>query len=177
MPPRTFFDSSKVDALLSKRDDSSMNYIILMNNELHQKYQKSISEKNEMERTNDTLEHDVDCLSKSRTALQGYIKNEIEYAKCWMENCRVYKTLYNNALAHICIQVGLQLFIIMLLSNLSSSYHHVVLLIYIPLLLIGSTHTLRAMCMRAQILTEANRKTIAKVEKANIYVMDLIDNI
>lgn len=177
MGSRSFFDSSKIETLLSKQENNSLDYIILMNNELHQKYQETISEKIEMERTNETLEHDVDCLSKSRTALQGYVKNEIEYAKCWMENCDIYKTLYNNALSYICIQVGLQLFIIMLLSNVSSSYHHVVLWIYIPLLLIGSTHTLRAMCMRPDMLTETNRKIIAKVEKANIYVMDLIDNI
>jgi len=174
---RMFIDTEKVDKVLQRQENKPMEYIILMNNELQSKYENEKVEKVKLEQINEELEEEIDSLSKTRTALQGYMKNEIEYAKAWMSNCTIYKEWYYYVVLNIVLHVIIQLCVIAILSTIPVEYERLFIMFYTPLYIIMSTCSVIGMYNTPKELTLINDKNILQIEKANVYIMDLIDNI
>jgi hypothetical protein len=172
-----FYNKDSISNMMKNSENKSMDYIIMCNNELQTKFQALLKENQEIKEEMSGLEEEVDSLSKSRTALQGYMKNELEYALCWSNNCSVYKELfYQNTwilLAHIVIQ----LCVMMTIAMIPIEYETLFIRIYAPIYIVVSTGNLWNIYNAPQSLTKKDSETILKIEKANQYIMDLIDNI
>lgn len=174
---KMFIDTQKVDKVLQHQENKPMEYIIMMNNELQSKYEKEKDEKVNLEKINEELEQEIDNLSKTRTALQGYMKNEIEYAKAWKSNYDTYKEWYYYVVLNVVLHVFIQLTVIMIMTTIPVEYERLFIMFYTPFYMIVSTCGVIGMYNTPKELTLNNNKNIAIIEKANLYIMDLIDNI
>lgn len=172
-----FIDTHKVNKVLQHQENKSMDYIILMNNELQTKYENEKTEKMNLEKQNEELENDIDNLSKTRTALQGYMKNEIEYAKAWKSNSNTYKEWYYYVVLNVVLHVFIQLTVIMIMTTIPIEYERLFIMFYTPFYVVVSTCGVIGMYNTPKELTLMNDKHILEIEKANLYIMDLLDNI
>lgn len=79
-PISMFFCQSDIEKNIQSKDkdkdDKSTQYIIHQNNVLQTKYVNLLKEFNELKAEKDLLEDDNDKLQKSKTCLQGHVKNE-----------------------------------------------------------------------------------------------------
>lgn len=77
-PISMFFCQSDIEKNMQnkEKDDKSTQYIIHQNNVLQTKYVNLLNEFNELKAEKDLLEDDNDKLQKSKTCLQGHVKNE-----------------------------------------------------------------------------------------------------
>lgn len=90
-PVQLFFANGSKNENEIPKDNSSVSYIIMQNDVLHQKYDTIKSELHELKVQNDELETDNDRLQKSRTCLQGYTKNEFIRANEYKKLNKMYK--------------------------------------------------------------------------------------
>lgn len=178
-PPTSalFYDKDAVTNIIKNGDNKSMEYVIMSNNELQTKYQTILEENHILKTQNDELEDEVDSLSKSKTVLQGYVKNELEYSKCWSNKCNVYEDLFYNSTWVILLHMVIQLCILIMLSIIPIDYERAFILTYTPVYIFVSMYNLFKMNQETKRLTKKDSEEILKIEKANQYIMDLIDNI
>tara|TARA_B110000483_G_scaffold140409_1_gene167672 strand:- start:6 stop:527 length:522 start_codon:yes stop_codon:yes gene_type:complete len=171
-----FYSNDAISKALKNGDNKSMDYIIMCNNELQTKFQVLFKENCTLRSEREELEEEVDSLTKSRTVLQGYMKNELEYANCWSNKCKVYQVLFYQTiwmvLAHIIIQVCMTITTRMLPQD----YESLFIYIYTPVYIIVATSNLFKIYDAPNLLTKKDSEMILKIEKANQYIMDLIDN-
>ena len=65
------------------KDDQTTAYIILQNSKYQSMIENITNENIELKRQADDQESELDSLSRSKTCLQGYVKNEYEFAQNW----------------------------------------------------------------------------------------------
>lgn len=75
-PISMFFCQSDIEKNSLNKEDKSTQYIIHQNNVLQTKYVNLLQEFNELNAEKELLEEDNDKLQKSKTCLQGHVKNE-----------------------------------------------------------------------------------------------------
>lgn len=172
-----FYNNDAISNMMKNSDNKSMDYIIMCNNELQTKFQALLKENQEIKEQIADLEEEVDSLSKARTVLQGYMKNELEYATCWSNNCNVYKELFYQSIWIVLAHMVMQLCVMMTITALPIEYETLFTRIYASIYIVVSTCNLRAIYNAPESLTKKNTETILKIERANQYIMDLIDNI
>jgi hypothetical protein len=172
-----FYNKDAISNMMKNSDNKSMDYIIMCNNELQTKFQALLQENQEIKEQIADLEEEVDSLSKARTVLQGYMKNELEYATCWSNNCNVYKELFYQSIWIVLAHMVMQLCVMMTITVLPIEYETLFIRIYASIYIVVSTCNLRTIYNAPESLTKKNTETILKIEKANQYIMDLIDNI
>lgn len=172
-----FYNKDAISNMMKSSENKSMDYIIMCNNELQTKFQALLKENQEIKQANTDLEEEVDSLSKSRTVLQGYMKNELEYTSCWSNNCSVYKELYYQSTWIVLAHILMQLCVMVTITMLPIEYETLFVRIYAPIYIVVSTGNLWSIYNAPESLTKKNSETILKIEKANQYIMDLIDNI
>ena len=91
LPVNMYFSSNGIREQVLTKENPSMEYIIFQNNELHTKLSNLKDEYNELEVEKNEKEEEVDGLTKSRTTLQGYVKNEYELAMNWRKLSNIYE--------------------------------------------------------------------------------------
>ena len=95
-PVKMFFSQPAIKNQVLSQDDKSASYIIFQNNELHTKLETLKNEYKELENEKWELDSDVDGLTKTRTCLQGYFKNEHIISTNWKNIALNYKFTLNN---------------------------------------------------------------------------------
>ena len=161
------------------KEDPTTNYIILQN----QKYQILMEEiTNEIVQLKlqlDDQENDIESLTKGKVCLQGYVKNEYEYAQNWKQLATSYQTIINKL--HNVLNVMIFTYITLMLSSILIND------IIIVRFFVGLCTLTFAICYineSTNIYKMLNtddiqtiKKQIVKIEKSNEYIQDLIDNI
>ena len=78
---------------------------------------------------------------------------------------------------NVVLHVFIQLTVIMIMTTIPVEYERLFIMFYTPFYMIVSTCGVIGMYNTPKELTLNNNKNIAIIEKANLYIMDLIDNI
>lgn len=180
-PIKMYFTTNELNKEVLPKDNSSTAYIILQNNKLHAHVKHLEKQINMLEHEKNTAEDEVDSLTKSRTCLQGYMKNELEYAENW----KTVSIIYNEQLFRyldVCLKALLLNVCYMIILSFCPYDFKIKLTfttVYITMMgyycctnlfHIYHCHT------KYDALVEL-KKNIAKIEKSNLYIQDLIDNI
>ena len=180
VPVNMFFSTNDIKNKVIPKEDKSTSYIIFQNNELHTKLQNLQKEMNEVNEEKTEMENEISSLTRARTCLQGYVKNEFELATNWKFMASSYKDhliKFEKAWVISCL---FNLLFMVLLSMIGSfSLRITVVSLYIP-----TTFTLTAMRIhnlhKGWSTNEKNKETLEKIEKidkSNVYIQELVDNI
>jgi hypothetical protein len=177
-PVNFFIKQNQIEEAISKTEDTSTAYIILQNNILQSKYIEIVKLNVELTNKYEELENDNDALQKSKTCLQGHVKNEFYRA----EN---YKSLEDFKTKTISKFIKL-----LFICNLISIFY--MMLIFTPfefkyecsLLIIITGFHIYILYDRTNKICKAikNNKIndiisdIKEIENSNKYLEELVDN-
>lgn len=177
-PINLFIKQNDIDNNVLNKDDSSTAYIIYQNNVIQGKYHKLISEFNELKNEKEMLEDDNDRLQKTRTCLQGHVKNEFIKATC-------YKDLLDNTT--VIVNEQMRMFLIcnlmsifyMLIPFMNLTYYYSITLLFtivsIHSSIIFKTYTkIHKLNTNERILQI--KEDIVEIEKASTLIEELVDN-
>ncbi len=179
-PVHLFFKQDDLNNNVLNKDDASTAYIIFQNNTLQSKYTTLLRDHENIKNERDVLEDDNDRLQKSKTCLQGYVKNEYIRAGCYKGLLRVHKEA--NKCRHKMILVGnvaAVMYGVLSLSLLS-------LTMYVRMTIFVCVSSVHAVIfykqfVKARSLLEKGTlkeytKEIAEIEKSSKLLEDLVDN-
>lgn len=181
IPLKMYFTTNEIKKDILNKENASTEYIILQNNRLHMYVKTLENSLNDLETEKNNANDEVDSLTKTRTCLQGYMKNEVEYAVNWKSVAQIY----NDQLLkyyNICIKSLILSYIYMILITICPFQ----LNIKIPLTTIYMTTLAYYTGKNLTYIYHAHTKCdvllklkeeITKIEKNNMYIQDLIDNI
>jgi hypothetical protein len=181
IPLKMYFTTNEIKKNILNKENASTEYIILQNNRLHMYVKTLENSLNDLETEKNNANDEVDSLTKTRTCLQGYMKNEVEYAVNWKSVAQIY----NDQLLkyyNICIKSLILSYIYMILITICPFQ----LNIKIPLTTIYMTTLAYYTGKNLTYIYHAHTKCdvllklkeeITKIEKNNMYIQDLIDNI
>jgi hypothetical protein len=179
-PVNMFFSTNEIKKTVLPKDDTSTAYIIFQNNELHTKLDELKKEMNEMAEEKNEMETEIGSLTRARTCLQGYVKNEYELAASWHSLATSYKyhiSVYEKKWAISCM---INIFAMLLFSMVDNSNFRMVLVsLYIPTAVAINTLEIRKLNLgwKNNETNKENLEKIEKINKSNLYIQDLVDNI
>ena len=162
------------------KDDQTTAYIILQNSKYQSMMEEVVNENIELKRLMENQENELDSFSRSKTCLQGYVKNEYEFAQNWKLMSNYYKNLHDNTFITMNASLVVYMFVTMIGMLLPTMNH---IRIFICVLnsgfAVGYGRYLYYMFKTHYKNIEIQKITaeIAKIEKSNMYIQDLIDNI
>jgi hypothetical protein len=166
--------------VLSK-DDPTTSYIILQNRKYQEMIEDITNENITMKKDLEEQENELDSLMKSKTCLQGYIKNEYEFALNWKFIANFYKEIGENSFKWISlfvvsnfmsIWIGLLAVSNLYYLKMYISFANLVFMVVFAKYMLLIHYTLNKNKEINKIIEE-----IKKIEKSNQYLQDLIDNI
>lgn len=166
--------------VLSK-DDPTTSYIILQNRKYQEMIEGITNENITMKKDLEEQENELDSLMKSKTCLQGYIKNEYEYALNWKFMANFYKEIQDNSFKLISlfvignlisIWIGLIAITDLYYLKIYISFANLIFMVVFAKYMFMIHFTLNKNKEINKIMEE-----IKKIEKSNQYLQDLIDNI
>ena len=179
---KMFISKPQIDEVM-KKDDQSTAYIIQQNSVLTQKILDLTQELNEMEKEKEEIETYSERLEKTRTCLQGYVRNEhdtmLKYKQLYENEKKMMYLYYNEFL--ITQIIPLIMFIIVLFGKklyilniyfLSTLY---IIMASSYVIIIYASHTYLHNNRHTTEIKEII-DTITKTTQSNIYIDDLIDN-
>lgn len=163
------------DNILNK-DNSSTEYIILQNNVLQSKYTELIEEKKINEQLLEEKDYDIESLEKSKTCLQGYVKNQYEV----IDNLKnlIVKTefLSKKWKLHYLISMFLPAPIMILnFVRLPMEFTIGIMIGYITIQL-GINFEIIKNAKKKEYELEEIKENVNNIDKSNEYLDDLIDN-
>lgn len=176
-PVQLFFANGKNENDIPK-DSSSVSYIIMQNDILHQKYDAMKTELNELKVEKDELEIDNDRLQKSRTCLQGYAKNEFIRATEYKKLNQMYKNAI-KLLTHYFYTCNMISIAYIMIPYLSIPFYIVpftttgILSVHI-FIIYKSQKNLQSALEKSLIFKST--KEISTIEKSSKLLEDIIDN-
>lgn len=177
-PVNLFIKQSDIDDNVLNKDDSSTAYIIYQNNIIQGKYHKLISEYNELKNEKDTLEEDNDRLEKSKTCLQGHVKNEFIKATCYKELLTNTTEMLSEQMKMflICNLVSI-LYMIVPFMNLS---HHYSLVLILTIVTVHTSIIMKGYEKMVEMKKDEKIKKIedeiTEIEKSSKLIEELVDN-
>lgn len=166
--------------VLSK-DDPTTSYIILQNRKYQEMIEDITNENITMKKDLEEKENELESLMKSKTCLQGYIKNEYEYAQNWKFVANFYKEIEDTSFKWISLfllanfvslWIGLIVLNDLYYLKMYISFANLVFMIVFAKYMFMIHYTLNKNKEIKKIMEE-----IKKIEKSNQYLQDLIDNI
>jgi hypothetical protein len=183
-PINVFFSEqgfSKGTSDTKNKNDNYGAYIIHQNNELHQKLSDLKKKYNSVVVERDFFEQEVDALTKSKTCLQGYMKNELALTESWKYLSEKYIEgidQYYYAWMFCLVEYIILLALVFTFSN-NSNFSKIIMFMYVPMSLVYNILKVRknAFDFKYNPLIKDAKNNILRIEKANIYVLELIDNI
>ena len=160
--------------------DPTTCYIILQNRKYQSLLEDLTIENLKLKTQVDEQENEIDSLSRSKTCLQGYVKNEYEYAQNW----KFLSVYYDNISVKLfnwsnLVVATYQCCFLMSICINNSTFMKVFAGIFTP---ISIVYYIREAIKFKQLLKHNKEiihihNEISKIEKNNIYIQDLIDNI
>ena len=179
---KMFISQPEIDEVM-KKDDQVTAYIIHQNSVLVQKTMDLIKEKDAIEDEKDELESYNDRLEKTRTCLQGYVRNEHDMALKYKKLYEFERSMYVEYRKEFIITqlVPLLMFIIGLFGrtvcNLNIYFISTLYIILVStyLLIIYSTNEYLYDKRHSKEIKEI-LEDITKTTQSNTYIDDLIDN-
>lgn len=178
-PISMFFCQSDIEKNIQSKDkdDKSTQYIIHQNNVLQTKYVNLLKEFNELKAEKDLLEDDNDKLQKSKTCLQGHVKNEYIRANN-------YKMILKHKAE--CLSAFLILFFVynviasmyMIIPLLTADPNYIVasiitvMAVHVVFLYYGTVYFKRINDQDVKKLVIENKE----IEDSNKYLEELVDN-
>jgi hypothetical protein len=179
---KMFLSQSEIDEVM-KKDDNATAYIIQQNSVLVQRNMDLIQKCNELENEKEELESFNDRLEKTRTCLQGYVRNEhdmvIKYKKLYEYQNNTFNVYHREFIYTQSIPIIM--FILTLFGKYLYNINYMflvtvnVLFMSFHCLIIYSTyiylHKIRNTREIKEILED-----IVKTKQSNSYIDDLIDN-
>jgi hypothetical protein len=126
------------------------------------------------------LEEEVDNLTRTRTCLQGYVKNEIELSENYKTMTSIYLDALNTLYVKCMLCFYLTIFMYIVVGCITHTELRLTLLcIYVPSSAYYSAKELRR--IRRKYLYDDDilnvKETINRIEKNNTYIQDLVDSI
>jgi hypothetical protein len=177
-PINLFIKQTDIENNVLNKDDSSTAYIIYQNNVIQGKYHKLISEYNELKNEKDMLEEDNDRLEKSKTCLQGHVKNEFIKANCYKELLTNTNEILNEQMKMFLVCNVLSI-LYMIIPFLNLSYHYS-LGFLITTVTIHSSIIMKGYNRIIQLKKDDEiKKTedeIMEIEKSSKLIEELVDN-
>ena len=179
---KMFINQSTIDEVM-KKDDSSTAYIIQQNSILVQRNMDLIQKCDELEKEKEELESYNDRLEKTRTCLQGYVRNEhdmvLKYKKMYDHQNRVY-TIYHPEFVHTQIMPVLLFILGFFGKSVYRTSNGFLVSLYVSfmtihIITIYSTYTYLHKLRNSNVIKEI-LEDIAKTKQSNSYLDDLIDN-
>jgi hypothetical protein len=165
-------------------DTTSIEYIILQNNKLHALLSQRTENLFELRKTIEELENEVDSLTKSRTCLQGYLKNEVELAQNWKKMTDIYKDNEVDTFKYALhsTYTFLLLWIFMMISYIYDFNTQLYIYGFITLSMSNIVYMCSNEYDRKHKLYHSSdfiglKESIHKIEKSNMYIQELVDNI
>lgn len=179
IPVKMFFSQSKIKSDVIPKQDTSTAYIIFQNNELHTKLDSLKQELVELNAEKEEQEQEIDSLTRSRTCLQGYVKNEYELSQSWKliaNSSKSYIKTYEKYWAMYCVVNIFCIIIINMVTN--NQLRLTIIALYIPInfgLNAKEIYKLKHKIMNDELIKNAEEQII-KIDKGNSYIQELIDN-
>ena len=178
-PISMFFCQSEIDKTMQskEKDDKSTLYIIHQNNVLQTKYMNLLAELNDLKVEKDLLEDDNDKLQKSKTCLQGHVKNEYIRANN-------YKTILKHKSKHLSLFLNLffahnaiaTIYMIIPFLAMDPDYTMALIIsvmtVHVASLYYGVVYFRRTNDQDVEKLIIEN----TEIEKSNKYLEELVDN-
>ena len=173
-------DNELKKEVLSKNDPTTA-YIILQNRKYQEMIEAITNENISIKQTLEEQENELDSLSKSKTCLQGYIKNEYEYAQNWKFITSFHKDMELKAVQMISISIFVHLIAMSIGMILVSDIKYLKMYIVVINSIFVFVCTKYAFTIYSTMYQNKEIKKIMdeikKIEKSNLYIQDLIDNI
>ena len=166
--------------VLSK-DDPTTAYIILQNGKYQQMIEEVTNENISLKQTLEEQENELDSMSKSKICLQGYVKNEYEYAQNWKFISTFYKEIMNKSYPMITAFILANMISIIIGMIGVSNINHLKMFISISNAVLVVVYTkymymiYHAIYKNKEILKIMEE--MKRIERSNQYIQDLIDNI
>ena len=162
-----------------KKDDPTTHYIILQN----QKYQillETLTNENvQLKLQIEEQENEIDSLTKGKVCLQGYMKNEYEFAQNWKQLSYCYQSFGTKM--HSWFNLITTLYTtLMLASILINDLLVIRIFIGVCTIVYGVAYINESINFYRVVKSDnimTIKKQIEKIEKSNQYILDLIDNI
>ena len=178
-PIKMFFPQSDIKKSVLGKNDASLSYIIFQNNELHTKYVEMKDMLQQFEHDKDEQEMEIESLTKTRTCLQGYVKNEYELAQNWKMLATMFEDIYKIILSSFKMTILLNITMYMLITSIYNMHIRVALnLLYSVVQIVYMINKLKV--FKNMYENEELMKTkddIKRIDKSNIYIQELVDNI
>lgn len=162
------------------KDDQTTAYIILQNSKYQSMIENITNENIELKRQAEDQESELDSLSRSKTCLQGYVKNEYEFAQNWKLMSNYYKQLHDTTFLTMNASLVVYMFVMMIGMLLPTINHiRIFICVFNSVFVICYGKFLFYMYTTHYKNIEIQKITaeILKIEKNNLYIQDLIDNI
>lgn len=179
-PVQMFFSTNDIKKNVIPKEDTSTSYIIFQNNELHTKLQELKNEMNEVNEEKADMENEISSLTRARTCLQGYVKNEFDLARCWKTLALSYKDHIVKFEKVCVISCLINLLFMVLLSMIGNfSLRITAVSLYVPTVFALTAvhiHRLHVGWNKNEKNTET-LATIKKIDTSNLYLQELVDNI
>jgi hypothetical protein len=163
------------------KNDNYGSYIIHQNNELHQKLSDLKKKYNSVVVEKDFFEQEVDALTKSKTCLQGYMKNELALTESWKylsENYLEGMNKHNHAWMLCFVEYIINITLVFSFSY-NCNFTKLIMFLYVPMSMVYNILKMIQYTRdfkKNSLITDA-KNNILKIDKANMYVLELIDNI
>jgi hypothetical protein len=164
-----------VEAILNK-EDKAVDQIIKQNKYLFETIGVLRNELSAMEKEKDELEQDVESLSKSKTVLQGYMKNIYELNQIERELKQIHQCTLTRFRYFFYVTLLTCILFYLMLINLHNHMQYMCYMIYTSSLIASFVNTLafeRNYLLNVKVLNEQ----LTKAQKATDLVNDLFDNI
>lgn len=163
------------DNIITK-DNSSTEYIILQNNILQSKYQEILEQKKKVEKELEDNEYDIESLEKSKTCLQGYVKNQYEVIEHLKQLIVKTEFLSNKWKHHYLISLFVPAPLMILnFVRLPMEFIIGIMVGYITIQL-GINFEIIKNGKKKEYELEEIKENVNNVDKSNEYLDDLIDN-
>ena len=180
LPVNMYFSSNGIREQVLTKENPSMEYIIFQNNELHTKLSNLKDEYNELEVEKNEKEEEVDGLTKSRTTLQGYVKNEYELAMNWRKLSNIYEKSLKKYEKLWILSVSLNILLVIMISFIfNNNLRFTLLFVYLTsyAYLNGKKiYELRVYFKENEVIINSKNE-IKKINKGNAYIQELVDNV
>lgn len=178
---KMFISQPEIDEVM-KKDDNATAYIIQQNSVLVQRTMDLIKQCDELEKEKDELESYNDRLEKTRTCLQGYVRNEhdmaLKYKKLYNYQNSVFNMYHEEFMYSQLVPIAL-LLLGLLVQSVCLNY------VFVMSLYIGfvSLHCIIVYSSYVYLHKKRNNEyvkeileDIAKTKQSNTYIDDLIDS-
>lgn len=181
-PINVFFSEQGTYETKSKNKDKDHlgSYIIHQNNELHQKLSDLKQKYNDVVVERDFFEQEVDALTKSKTCIQGYMKNELALTESWKYLSETYlEGIKKHKFAWMICLVEYIMATLLVFIFPHTNFGNIMMYLYVPVLAMYNLLKLKQFMYdfeKNTLIVDA-KNNITKIDKANMYVLELIDNI